>query len=87
MQVGWDMARRSALDLEYGDDIRAKVLVPCPQCLVATTWRGVDELETHVRACRIIELGQAVGSLEVPPLDDLLPEVPRKPRGFTWSPK
>lgn len=79
------MARRSALDLEYGDDIRAKHLVECPQCLVSTTWRFVSELESHVRGCRVIALGQAVGRLELPPLDDMLPEVAKKPKGWGWQ--
>lgn len=84
MQVGWIMARRSALDLEYGDDIRAKVLVTCPQCAVATLWADVAELTAHVHGCRIIELGLAVGVLEPVPLDDLLPSVDRKPKGWGW---
>lgn len=79
------MARRSELDLEYGDDIRAKVLVSCPQCAAMTLWADIAELAGHVRACRIIELGLAVGSLEPVPLDDLLPEVDRKPKGWGWS--
>lgn len=85
MQVGWDMARRSPLDLAHGDDIRARKEVPCPQCLVPAVWRTVDELEGHVKACRIIELGLAVGKMEMPPLDDLLPEVAEKPKGWGWT--
>lgn len=81
------MAKRSALDLEVGDDIRAKRLVACPQCKVETLWVDVAELEGHVHGCRIIELGLAVGVLEMPPLDDLLPEVEKKPKGFTWGQK
>lgn len=82
MQVGWIM--RSALDLEYGDDIRTHQVVPCPQCLVQAVWVDVAELEGHVRGCRIIELGLAVGVLEPVPLDDMLPTVPKKPKGWEW---
>lgn len=67
------MARRSDLDLEVGDDIRAKRLVACPQCLVETTWADIAEYAGHVHGCRIIELGLAVGALEVAPADDLIP--------------
>lgn len=76
------MARRSPLDLAHGDDIRARKEVLCPQCKVPAVWRTVDELETHVRSCRIIELGLAVGKLE---LDDLVPEVAEKPKGWGWA--
>lgn len=79
------MARRSELDLEVGDDIRAFKLVACPQCLVETIWHGVNELADHLHDCRVIELGLAVGVLELPPLDDLLPEVDRKPKGWGWG--
>jgi hypothetical protein len=75
---------RSAIDLEYGDAVRRGERVACPQCEVVTIWHTVPELEKHVRACRTIELGQLVGEVEMPPLDDLLPEVPKKPRGWGW---
>lgn len=81
------MARRSALDLEVGDDIRARRLVACPQCAVQALWHGTDELEAHLRACRIIELGLAIGVLEPPVMDDLLPTVDKKPKGYTWGGK
>lgn len=79
------MAKCSALDLELGDDIRARREVPCPQCKVKAVWRSVGELADHLKSCRIIELGLAVGKLELPPLDDLLPEVPKKPQGWDWG--
>ena len=78
----WAMAQRTPLDLEYGDEIRAKHWVACPQCRASTLWRLMSEFEEHVKTCRIIALGLAVDALKLPQLDELIPE---KPPGWKWG--
>lgn len=73
------MARRSALDLKYGDDIRAGTHVACPVCGTTTRWQGVAEFARHVRYCRSLALGLSADDAE-----EVIPHVEQKPRGWDW---
>lgn len=78
--------RRSREDLEHGTQLRLKLeLLACPECGASTHWRNVSEYADHVRKCRVIALALAVGTVKMPPLDDMLPEVKRKPQGWDWT--
>lgn len=79
------MAKRSDLDLAVGHLIRDRVPLRCPHCGTVTIWVSVDEYGTHREKCAHIELGQIVGKVEKPPVDDLLPVVDRKPPGWRWG--
>lgn len=68
------MPRPSIEALKYGEDIRKGSPLACPECGATTRWAGVAEYADHVRSCRIIALAIAVGTVDVPPLDDMLPE-------------